>query len=130
MILKEKLVYYFFLLIALLVSFQFLFLQLILRYLFIIIIIIILYNSNQLINIFYNLGGVISLLIIADTKIKAMECAVQVLSFVSKNFGKAEPRDQVKDWASLANILKSLKSTLKKEMIRANESNDRIDRKF
>lgn len=57
-----------------------------------------------------------------------MECAIQVLSFVSKNFGKSEPRDQVKDWANLVNILKSLKNTLKKEMKRANESFDRIDR--
>ena len=66
-------------------------------------------------------GGVISLLIIADTKLKSMECAIQVLTFISKNFGKAESRDQVKDWSYLTNILRSLKVTLKKEIARATD---------
>jgi hypothetical protein len=66
-------------------------------------------------------GGVLSLLIIADTKLKAMECAIQVLTFISKNFGKAESREQIKDWSYLTNILRSLKVTLKKEIARAKD---------
>lgn len=61
------------------------------------------------------------MLIISDTKLKAMECAIQVLTFISKNFGKAESRDQVKDWSYLSNILRGLKVTLKKEIARAND---------
>jgi hypothetical protein len=65
---------------------------------------------------------VLSLLVIADTKLKAMECTVQTLTFIAKNFGKSESRDQVKDWSLLLNILRALKVTLKKEIVRAAES--------
>eukprot|EP00602_Paraphysomonas_sp_CaronLab_P001653 CAMPEP_0185032016 /NCGR_PEP_ID=MMETSP1103-20130426/19829_1 /TAXON_ID=36769 /ORGANISM="Paraphysomonas bandaiensis, Strain Caron Lab Isolate" /LENGTH=845 /DNA_ID=CAMNT_0027567749 /DNA_START=65 /DNA_END=2599 /DNA_ORIENTATION=- len=44
------------------------------------------------------IGGTLSMLAVADTKLKALECAVQALTFISRNFGKCDRRDLVNDW--------------------------------
>ena len=55
---------------------------------------------------------------IADTRIKALECAVQTLSFVAKNFGKAD-KSSPTEWSALTNILKNVKAALRKESTKA-----------
>lgn len=55
---------------------------------------------------------------VADTRIKALECAVQALTFISKNFGKPD-RTSPSDWSALTNILKNVKSALRKECNKA-----------
>jgi hypothetical protein len=64
------------------------------------------------------LGETLSFMTIADTRIKALECAVQALTFIFKNFGKTD-RTNLSDWSSLTNILKNVKAALRKESNKA-----------
>ena len=64
-------------------------------------------------------GGAISILCIGNSRFRAIEIAVQTLSFISKQFGKEDPADvdPLKSWESLTAILIKLKRVLKKEKI-------------
>lgn len=61
-------------------------------------------------------GGTISCLIIADTRTKAMEYTIQMLTFLLKNFGKDTiGSGNLADWTNMRSILSSLKSLNRKE---------------
>lgn len=65
------------------------------------------------------IGGMISFIVIAETRIKSLEYSIHCLTFILRNFGKPDERDMTNSWCNLNNILKSLKSALKLEVGRA-----------
>jgi hypothetical protein len=65
------------------------------------------------------IGGMLSFIAVAETRIKSIEFTIHALSFILRNFGKPDERDTTNSWCSMNNILKSLKNTLKVEVGRA-----------
>jgi len=70
------------------------------------------------------IGGMLSFISIAETRIKSIEFSIHALSFILRNFGKPDERDMTNSWCNMTNVLRSLKSTLKKEVGRARRQVD------
>ena len=62
------------------------------------------------------IGGILSFIVVAETRIKAIEFSIHSLSFILRNFGKPDERDATNRWCGLNHVLKSLKKSLKLEI--------------
>jgi hypothetical protein len=60
-------------------------------------------------------SGMLSCIIMGDTRNKTIECAIHTFTFIIKNFGKDDVSDTEMDWTSLTSILQHLKTLYRKE---------------
>merc|ERR1711939_61270 len=60
------------------------------------------------------MGGAVSMIAIAENRVKAIDCAVHALTFISKNFGKEEPLSSP-PFTNLNVMLANMRYMLKKE---------------
>lgn len=60
------------------------------------------------------MGGAVSMIAIAENRMKAIDCAVHALTFISKNFGKEEPISSP-PFTNLNGMLANMRYMLKKE---------------
>lgn len=67
------------------------------------------------------IGGMLSFIAVAETRIKSIEFSIHALTFILRNFGKVDGSlsSTTNSWCSLNNVLRSLKSSLKLEVGRA-----------
>jgi hypothetical protein len=65
------------------------------------------------------IGGMLSFIVVAETRIKSLEFSIHALTFILRNFGKPDERDTTNSWCNLNTVLRSLKSSLKLEVGRA-----------
>jgi len=65
------------------------------------------------------IGGVLSFISIAETRIKSIEFSIHALSFILRNFGKPDERDMTNGWCNMNSVLRSLKVALKVEVARS-----------
>lgn len=69
------------------------------------------------------IGGMLSFMVIAETRIKSLEFSIHALTFVLRNFGVPDEREMVNSWCGLNSVLKTLKLALKVEVARAKAIN-------
>lgn len=67
------------------------------------------------------IGGMLSFISVAETRIKSIEFSIHALTFILRNFGKSDENltNSTNSWCSLNNVLRSLKTSLKMEVGRA-----------